>query len=124
MEFIEILEKILQDKTRVNKDTVYNEASLQHELGYYLKEKKHTVKFEIPMCKIDEKWQSGSTVKKEIDLIINDNIAIELKYPAKKAPANESYWHFLEDISFLQELVKNDYTITKGYFIVLLNKEY
>lgn len=30
---------------------------------------------------------------------------------------------FLEDIVFLQELVKNDYTITKGYFIVLLNKE-
>lgn len=74
------------------------------------------------MCEIDKTWKSGDTVKKEIDLIIN-NIAIELKYPAKKAPANESYWHFLEDIIFLQQLIKNDYTITKGYFIVLLDQE-
>lgn len=46
------------------------------------------------MCEIDKIWKSGDTLKKEIDLIINNNIAIELKYPAKKAPANESYWHF------------------------------
>lgn len=39
MEFINILEEFLQDETRVNKNTVYNEASLQHELGCYLKEK-------------------------------------------------------------------------------------
>lgn len=100
-----------------NKIELYNEVSLQHELGIYLrnelKKEKYAVQFErnISFFGYDEKSLPSKNnehgwVKKEIDIVIfNDmeSFAIELKFPRKRAYPRRMF-QFIEDIRFIEQL--------------------
>ena len=90
---------------------VYNEFSLQFELGSFLRSMGYTVMFErnvsayplVPNTKY---------IKKEIDLVAfigedetkaNKKIAIELKFP-RNAQYPEQMYKFIEDIKFMEQV--------------------
>lgn len=100
------------------KVTIYNEISLQHELGIYLREKLkevnggYEVQFErnIGFFNIDK----DKTVKREIDIVVfngKEKYAIELKYPRNKQYPEQMY-HFVEDIRFMEQLEKEGFNST------------
>lgn len=85
---------------------IYNEFSLQHELGIFLRNKLHNynVEFErnVSCFHID------NTIKKEIDIIVynsdlTEKYAIELKFPRNKQYPEQMY-SFITDIQFMEEL--------------------
>lgn len=105
-------------------DYVYNEFSLQHELGIYLRQNlpnNYRVLFERNVDDIFHK--NGITVKKEMDIYIynksnvNEKYAIELKFPRNGAYPKRMF-HFIEDIVFMED-VKNA-GATKTYVLTLV----
>jgi hypothetical protein len=96
---------------------IYNEFSLQHELGIFLRRSFPTckVQFERPVSSfIGNGAVAKGFVKKEIDLVISplqpldppekELFAIELKYP-RNGQYPEQMFKFCEDIRFLEQLV-------------------
>jgi hypothetical protein len=111
------------DDVAKNKIEVYNEFSLQHELGYFLRSKCEQgtlIQFERPAH-----WfgiQSKLT-KKEIDIAVvlrdkSHKIAIELKYP-RNGQYPEQMFKACQDIRFLEELCANEFD--SGYFVMLVD---
>lgn len=132
------IKKLLQDfmSNTFHPENIYNEFSLQHELGLYLREKlkdTYTVKFErnivdliddAKQLKAQDKQLSNSTIcqilkpklkKKEIDIVIQnkdfpeEKYAIELKYPRNGQYPEEMY-SFIVDIDFTEKLTKHGFT--------------
>ncbi len=108
-----------------NFKSIYNEISLQFELGYFLKEKLKNYKVEFErninnFCSNKETFDNTKFTKHEIDIVIydevkNESYAIELKYPRKKAYGKRMD-SFLKDIDFIEELKFNlDF---KGGFVL------
>ncbi|MDS1003371.1 hypothetical protein P9J83_07665 [Clostridium sporogenes] len=98
-----------------NKIEVYNEFSLQYELGIYLrcciKNEEYKIQFErnVEFFNIKKK----DTRKKEIDIVIynkngTEKYAIELKYP-RNGQYPESMFSFIKDIEFCEQLQKNGF---------------
>lgn len=100
---------------------VYNEFSLQHELGFFLrsrlKRKGYKVEFErnVSFFGINERL-----TKHEIDISIykgdpsgncTEKYAIELKYP-RNGQYPESMYSFVKDIKFMEELRANGFNGT------------
>ena len=90
---------------------VYNEISLQLELGFYLRQNGYTVRFERNISEyVDD---TSNFVKKEIDIVAYkgeneleaDKIAIELKFP-RNGQYPEQMFSFIKDIKFMEQ-VKN-----------------
>lgn len=103
-------------------DRVYNEISLQLELGCRLRnrlDERYRVEFERNVSHFDLK---GIDTKKEIDIVIYDKhskiCAIELKYPTNNQVPEQMY-SFCKDIRFLEELVIPEKRFSFGFFIVL-----
>ena len=118
----EFLDKELLKKleTPNNKDyDIYNEFSLQHELGIYIREKlgeNYKVQFERNAKKLwgvfekEKKWK-----KTEMDIFvykknnkkevkdIDEIYAIELKFPRNKQYPEQMY-SFIKDIKFMQQV--------------------
>ena len=92
---------------------VYNEFSLQHELGIYLRKVlggKYKVQFERNVSY----FQIKGTLKKEMDIVIfnEDKIekyCIELKYPTN-GQVPEQMFSMCKDIKFLEQLKENGFT--------------
>lgn len=83
---------------------VYNEFSLQHEIGIFLREKlpEYKVQFE----RNTKFFGITGTVKHEIDIVIYNDYekhAIELKYPVNGQYPEQMY-AFVKDIKFMEEL--------------------
>ena len=101
---------------------VYNEFSLQHELGIYLREAvlRSKVEFERNVCHFN--LEKPDFIKKEIDIVLynkksdKDKIAIELKYP-RNGQVPEQMFSFLKDVQFLEEL--KDSGFGECYFLAL-----
>ncbi len=87
---------------------IYNEFSLQHELGVYLRNN-------LKNCKVQFE-------RKEIDIAITsissgDRLsAIELKYP-RNGQVPESMFSFCKDIAFLEQLVTSGFH--SAYFLAV-----
>jgi hypothetical protein len=89
---------------------VYNEFSLQHELGIFLREN-------LPGYKIQFERNATffgieNTIKHEMDIVIykdtkkdTDKYAIELKYPLN-GQYPEQMFSFIKDIKFMEEIMK------------------
>ena len=100
---------------------IYNEFSLQHELGGYLRSvlpARFRVQFERPVSFFDIKAQRLS--KKEIDISVFtqdqvERIAIELKFP-RNGQYPEQMFAACRDIAFLEELVRHGFT--GGFFVM------
>ena len=95
----------------VNKSGIrlYNEFSLQHELGIFLRSRfpGYFVEFERNVSFFGVR----ETVKKEIDVVIynadkTEKCAIELKYP-RKGEYPEQMYAFIKDIKFMEQLKYN-----------------
>jgi hypothetical protein len=92
-----------------NKAEIYNEFSLQHELGIALRNvlPDHKVQFERNIRFFSDR--SNEFTKREMDIVIyRDNprsldMVIELKYP-KNGQYPETMYSFCKDIAFLEEL--------------------
>ena len=85
---------------------LYNEYSLQHELGIFLRNKcpKYSVQF--------ERNTNFFGVKQEIDIAVfdkNEKFAIELKFPRNRAYPRRMF-QFVEDICFIERLKNIGFT--------------
>ncbi len=101
-----------------SKIEIYNEFSLQFELGIYLRK-------ELPGYKVQFERNvsyfgiTKKTIKHEIDIVIFNNdmtekCAIELKFP-RNGQVPEQMFKFIEDIVFMEELKRqgfDTYTLT------------
>lgn len=118
-------------RTKINNDNVYNEFSLQHELGFYLREKLKSFKVEFER---NVKFFSDNQdenflkkfVKKEMDIVAYkentknlEKYAIELKYPTNGAYPRRMF-QFVEDIKFMEQ-VKDELGFTKTYCLTLIS---
>lgn len=90
---------------------LYNEYSLQHELGIFLRNKcpKYSVQFERNTNFFGIKT---ATVKQEIDIAVfdkNEKFAIELKFPRNRAYPRRMF-QSVEDICFIERLKNIGFT--------------
>lgn len=129
---------------------VYNEFSLQHELGIYLRKElfqfgKLKVQFEknsldvlgyekpFPQNELKNRFGNKKIRKKEIDIVIIEEksdsdknliASIELKYP-RNGQVPESMYSFVKDLRFLEGLTKkgdqNEKCFDIGYFICVVD---
>jgi hypothetical protein len=119
----ELLEEFMHLKQ--NDILVYNEISLQLELGLYLRQKEYTVRFERNIGEYVDK--TSNFVKKEIDIVAYkgkneleaEKIAIELKFP-RNGEYPEQMFSFVEDIKFMEQ-VKRVGGFSKTFVVVLVD---
>ncbi len=105
---------------------IYNEFSLQHELGIYLRHSipnNYKVQFERNVSFFD--IDKSETLKKEMDIVIFNNkeefkYCIELKYP-RNGQYPESMYAIIKDIKFLEQLKVNGFT--ECYSITLIDDD-
>lgn len=110
----------------IDKDFIYNEFSLQHELGIYLRKKlgkEYQIRFERNALDMGLGIDKDALIKKEIDIEISndkDRFAIELKFPLKDQGAVEMHMcHFIEDIIFMKQM--KDYGFKQTFVLTLVN---
>ena len=102
---------------------IYNEFSLQHELGIYLRNHYSNKKVQFERNVSYFGLDKSSYEKKEIDLVIfsdkNDlSHVMELKYP-RNGQVPESMFGFCKDIMFLEQLLKSGFR--SAYFIAVVD---
>ena len=97
---------------------IYNEFSLQHELGIFLRsnisDKKIQFERNVSFFGLDK----IEYVKREIDISVFSNItapdaAIELKYP-RNGQHPEQMYSFCQDIEFMEQLKASGFVATYG----------
>lgn len=109
---------------------IYNEFSLQHELGIYLREKlgeNYRVLFEKNICYIPQTVTNEDWCKKEIDITVVKksgikwipSFAIELKFPQNRAYPRRMF-QFIEDMQFMEQ-VKDYCNFETTYCIALVH---
>jgi hypothetical protein len=99
---------------------IYNEFSLQHELGVYLRDRlaNAKVQFERPVKFFS--FPRDNFLKREIDISVFDSpeqlsAAFELKFP-RSGQYPEQMFKACQDICFLEQLVSAGFP--RGYFIM------
>lgn len=119
-EFFEELEK-----EEDIEEKVYNEFSLQHELGFFIREKLKKLGYRVQFEKNVKDFPciKKDTTKKEMDIVVStkdkkEKYAIELKFPKNRMYPVQMY-KFIEDIVFMQEVKGSAFKQT--YSIVLVN---
>ena len=107
---------------------IYNEFSLQHELGLYLRNnlENSTILFEKNVKSFEGGKGFNNWEKHEIDIVIIDNstmkkYAIELKFPLN-GQYPEQMFQFIKDISFMEQ-VKKEIKFEQTYCLTLVNDE-
>ena len=98
---------------------IYNEFSLQHELGIFLRNKLSDYKIEFE--RNTKYFNITQTIKHEIDIVIyndKEKYAIELKFPLN-GQYPEQMFAFIKDISFMEQLKSNGFTAT--YCLTITN---
>lgn len=112
----ELAEKLAEGETEV-----YNEFSLQHELGILLRKRlpERLVQFERNVSYFGLKKPDFE--KREIDIVVFDrersllDAAVELKFP-RNGQHPEQMFSFCKDISFLEQLKASGFN--RAYFVV------
>lgn len=115
------------EKIQSGKVEVYNEFSLQHELGIFLREILKKEGYKVEFERNIRHFEIFKTVKKEIDIVIykednkgnkKDKYAIELKFP-RKGQYPEQMYSFVKDIMFMEQLKNNGFK--KTYCMTLVD---
>lgn len=109
------VEKIIQDfinNISLIESDIYNEFSLQHELGIFFRQKlpDYKVQFERNVSFFNS-CEKDNFIKKEIDIVIykedfSEKYAVELKYP-KNGQYPETMFSFIKDICFMEQVKQN-----------------
>ena len=100
---------------------IYNERSLQLEIGYFLRCKGFNVEFERPF-KVSRPQGSTKSPKTNLDLLVigeNEDVAIELKVPLNKRHP-ETFYDYCADIEFVEALVRTS-KIDRGFCLMVTN---
>ena len=109
------------NKVKSGEIEIYNEFSLQHELGIFLRSESSGYKIQFE--RNSSYFGKATRVKHEIDIsIFNDEenfCAIELKFP-RRGQYPEQMFSFVKDIAFLEEL-KKDIHFKNCYAVVLVD---
>jgi hypothetical protein len=118
------LRKFVEDffmYAQANKVEIYNEFSLQHELGIFLRQRLqgYRVQFERNVSYFTP---DNKTIKKEIDITIynedkSEKYAIELKHPLNGQHPEQMYT-FVKDIKFIEELKDRGFNKTATVTLV------
>jgi len=101
---------------------IYNEFSLQHELGIYLRNNLKGCKVQFERNVSHFKLAKSGLEKREIDIAVTSRrsgaqlSAIELKYP-RNGQVPESMFSFCKDIAFLEQLVSAGFQ--SAYFLAV-----
>ncbi len=102
---------------------IYNEFSLQHELGIFLRSEHPELKvqFERNVSYFD--LDKAQYEKKEIDLVMfpdktNVEYVMELKFP-RNGQVPETMFSFCKDIAFIEQLVQSGFK--RGYFVAVVD---
>ena len=124
--FLENEDLFKKDITNIDDGDIYNEFSLQHELGIFLRKKFEKEGFKIQFEKNIEYFGGNGFVKSEMDIVVFNGIdqksekyAIELKFPTNGAVPKRMY-QFVEDIKFMEE-VKFRAGFNKTYCLTLVS---
>lgn len=101
--------------------SIYNEFSLQHELGIFLRTQLVGCRVEFERNVSHFKLTKSNFEKKEIDIAVTSSSgeklsAIELKYP-RNGQVPESMFGFCKDIVFLEQLVSSGFQ--SAYFLAV-----
>ena len=112
----EFLDYVLEQNIKL-----YNEFSLQHELGIFLRNKLPDYKVQFER-NISYFGIYTGTIKKEIDIAVfsedkTEKYAIELKYP-RNGQYPEQMYAFTKDILFMEELKALGFTSTAAVTLV------
>lgn len=119
---MDVLKKILDQfirEIREGKVEVYNEFSLQHELGIFLR--KALPEYKVEFERNVSFFKLADTIKKEIDIVVynkNEKFAIELKFP-RNGQYPEQMYSFIKDICFMEEL--REKTFDNTYCLTLVD---
>lgn len=103
---------------------IYNEFSLQFELGIFLRSRRELTNYKIQFERnVSYFGVSGSTAKHEIDITIfsddqSEKYAIEVKFP-KNGQVPEQMYSFIKDIVFMEQLKSSGFTDT--YTLTVVN---
>jgi hypothetical protein len=98
------------ESIRQGETEIYNEFSLQHELGIFLRTQLHGTKVRFEKNVASLFGRTAGFTKREIDITIfsgdkpTPTHAIELKYP-RNGQHPEQMFSFCKDIAFAEELV-------------------
>ena len=107
------------DTVKEGKVEIYNEFSLQHELGIFLRERLSNYKVQFE--RNTKFFGIRGTIKHEIDIVIYnecEKYAIELKYPLNGQYPEQMY-SFIKDICFMEQLRSAGFDGT--YAVTLVN---
>ena len=125
MPFIESIELAVSDFFRsvsISEIEIYNEFSLQHEIGCFLRQRLGPERFRVQFERPVEffKFRSADFLKREIDIVVTDNssgfrVAIELKFP-RNGQYPEQMFKACEDIAFLEQIVFSGFNA--GFFVM------
>jgi len=108
------------DTIKAEETEIYNEFSLQHELGVFLRSRLPDMRVQFER-NVSFFFSSGEFVKKEIDISIYSadksrlQSAIELKFP-RNGQYPEQMFSFCKDIRFLEQLKRSGFERT--FFVV------
>lgn len=119
----------LKNETNID-EVVYNEFSLQHELGIFLRNQLNDnhlkVQFERNVAFFFGKEREF--IKREIDIVIFDKeksekYAIEVKFP-KNRQFPEQMYSFIKDIRFMEQLKSTEpWGFTKTFAVCLVDNK-
>ena len=121
---MDVKQKILEFLKNVESKNVeiYNEFSLQHELGIYLRNNLQDCKIQFERNVGYFNLSKAIFEKKEIDIAIFSSdvklAVIELKYP-RNGQVPETMFSFCKDILFLEQLKKAGFE--KAYFLAVVD---
>jgi hypothetical protein len=122
MNFIE-LSNLFFSKVACGEIEIYNEFSLQHEFGIFLRKFTNSdfrIQFERAVSYFG--INRAEVIKKEIDIVIftpdrSTKFAIELKYP-RNGQHPEQIYRACEDICFLEQLRRSGFT--RCWFMIVV----
>lgn len=112
----------------INDENIYNEFSLQHELGFFLRENLQSSVYKVQFERNVQYFggKKNKFTKKEMDIVISnghernsEKYAIELKFPTNGAVPKRMF-QFIKDIKFMEE-VKYDLGFKKTYCLSLVS---
>jgi hypothetical protein len=105
---------------KTGKIEIYNEFSLQHDFGIYLRKHFGHLKIQFERNIAFFKLGKSKFEKREIDIVIIDSselhCVIELKYP-RNGQVPETMFSFCKDIAFLEQLVISGFR--SAYFLAV-----
>ena len=104
---------------------IYNEFSLQHELGIFLRTREEfasmEIQFERPISFFEK--TKDNFIKKEIDIVVfsekEKEAVFELKFP-RNGQHPEQMFSFCKDIRFCEQL-KEQVSFKSSYFLVFVD---